>query len=71
MLACVLAYIGLMSGLIWAINKINKAFPTLDFPPSSTHSDHAWFVDQVTIDVVPDVAHDKAPPIKREKPSDR
>ncbi|RUX24356.1 hypothetical protein EOA23_22190 [Mesorhizobium sp. M2A.F.Ca.ET.042.01.1.1] len=71
MLACVLVYIGVMSGLVWAINKINKAFPTLDFPPSSTHSDHAWFVDQVAVDIVPEVAHDKSPPIKREKPSDR
>ncbi|WP_217576172.1 hypothetical protein [Mesorhizobium sp. GbtcB19] len=71
MLACVLAYIGVMSGLVWAINKINKAFPTLNFPPSSRHSDHAWFVNQVTVDVVPDVAHEKSPPIKREKPGDR
>ena len=71
MLACVLAYIGIMSGLVWAINKINKAFPTLDFPPSRAHSDHAWFVKQVVVDVVQDVAAEKSPPVKREKPSDR
>lgn len=71
MLACVLAYIGIMSGLVWAINKMSKAFPTLNFPPSSTHSDHAWFVNQVTVDVVPDVAAEKLPPIKHGKPSDR
>jgi hypothetical protein len=71
MLVCVLAYIGIMSSLVWAINKINKAFPTLDLPPSSTHSGQAWFVKQVVVDVVSDVAAEKSPPIKHEKPSDR
>lgn len=71
MLACVLAYIGVMSGLVWAINKINKAFPTLDLPASSNHPGQAWFVEQVAIDVESDVGAEKSPPTKREKPTDR
>ncbi|MER8430437.1 hypothetical protein [Mesorhizobium caraganae] len=71
MLACVLAYIGIVYGLVWAINKINKAFPTSDLPSSSAHSEHAWFVEPVVVDVESDVAAEKSPPIKREKPSER
>jgi hypothetical protein len=71
MLACVLAYIGILCGLVWAINKINKAFPTLDLPSSSAHFEHAWFVKPVVVDVESDVSAEKSPPIKREKPSER
>jgi hypothetical protein len=70
MLACVVAYISVMSGIVWAINKINRAYPTLDLPDPSNHPGQAWFVEQVVVDVESDVAAEKSPP-KREKPTDR
>ncbi|MBZ9997443.1 hypothetical protein [Mesorhizobium sp. BH1-1-4] len=52
MLGCLMAYIGVMCGLVWAINKINAALPTLDIPPASNLLGQAWGIEEtVTHDV--------------------
>ena len=49
MLGCLAAYIGIMCGLVWAINKINAALPTLDIPPSNSLPGQAWDIEETVI----------------------
>ncbi|MDG4854374.1 MAG: hypothetical protein EOQ55_19455 [Mesorhizobium sp.] len=64
MLACLAAYFGIIVGLVWAINKINKAFPTLDLPPSSNRQGVIWDVAATYEEARPNVAAEKSPPVK-------